>query len=164
MNRDFEELLSALSVERCEFLIVGAHAVAFHTEPRYTKDLDLWVRPVRANAVRVRRALAKFGAPVKNLSIRDLCTPGIIFQIGVEPNRVDVLTKLEGLDFEEAWRASVPGRFGAVDVRFLSAASLVVNKRAVGRPQDLLDIARLAPVLGESGRARASPSKRRRRR
>ena len=89
--------------EGAEFLIVGAHAVMFHTVPRYTKDLDIWVRPAPENAERVYRALVRFGAPMANLTVHDLGVPGTLFQIGIAPNRVDVLTSIDGVGFEEAW-------------------------------------------------------------
>lgn len=100
-HRDFEDLLSALSSEHAEFLIVGAYAVMAVTEPRYTKDLDVWIRPTRSNARRVYRALDTFGAPLPNLRVSDLEREGIIFQIGVEPVRIDILTQVDGLVFEE---------------------------------------------------------------
>lgn len=143
MNPDFEDLLSALSAERAEFLVVGAYAVTHHTEPRYTKDLDVWVRPTQTNARRVFRALKRFGAPVTNLRVKDLHTPGIIFQIGVEPNRIDILTEVDGVDFGDAWERRAPGRLGSCEVAFLSVKDLITNKRKVGRPQDLLDVAKL---------------------
>lgn len=92
-NPDFKELFAALCDAGAEFLVVGAHAVMFHTVPRYTKDLDIWVRPTRANAERVLRALVAFGAPLAGLTEQDLTTPGTIFQMGVAPNRVDILTR-----------------------------------------------------------------------
>lgn len=150
MNPDFEDLLSALSAERAEFLIVGAYAVTHHTEPRYTKDLDVWVRPTAANARRVHRALKRFGAPLANLRVKDLHTPGIIFQIGVEPNRIDVLTELDAVDFDDAWARRAPGRLGRCEVAFLSVRDLIANKRRVARPQDLLDVEKLRAVAPSS--------------
>jgi hypothetical protein len=91
INRDFRDLLSELSDLEARFLVVGAHAVIFHTTPRYTKDLDIWVEPAPENASRVYEALARFGAPLDDLTVADLSTPGTIFQIGVEPNRIGVL-------------------------------------------------------------------------
>jgi hypothetical protein len=85
-NPDFRDLLSELSSEGAEFLVVGAHAVMFYTVPRYTKDLDLWVRPTLENAERVHRALVRFGAPMSDLTAADLARPGTIFQIGIAPN------------------------------------------------------------------------------
>jgi hypothetical protein len=147
MNPDFVDLLSDLSDARAEYLVVGGHAVSFHSEPRYTKDLDLWVRPTTANARRVLQALKAFGAPLTNLKLKDLTTPGIIFQIGVEPNRIDLLTELDGVDFAAAWKRRVVGPFGKLSVEWISVEDLAANKRSVRRPQDLLDLAKLEPLL-----------------
>ena len=93
-------------------------------------------------------ALKKFGAPLANLRLKDLTTPGIIFQIGVEPNRIDVLTEVDGVDFQAAWGRRVESPFGKVTVPWMGIADLATNKRSVGRPQDLLDLAKLTPLLG----------------
>ncbi|MCC6338017.1 MAG: hypothetical protein IT380_28995 [Myxococcales bacterium] len=118
--------------------------------PRYTKGLDVWVRPTAANARRVHRALKRFGAPLANLRVKDLHTPGIIFQIGVEPNRIDVLTELDAVDFDDAWARRAPGRLGRCEVAFLSVRDLIANKRRVARPQDLLDVEKLRAVAPSS--------------
>ena len=152
-HRDFEELLSALSSERVELLIVGAYAVMAVTEPRYTKDLDVWVRPSRANARRVYRALKRFGAPLDNLRVHDLEREGIIFQIGVEPVRIDILTQVDGIDFEGALQRARRGKYGNVEVAFLSVADLIENKKRVGRPQDLLDVAKLEALAPKTTKA-----------
>jgi hypothetical protein len=152
-HRDFEELLSALSSERVELLIVGAYAVMAVTEPRYTKDLDVWVRPSPANARRVYRALKRFGAPLANLRVRDLEREGIIFQIGVEPVRIDILTQVDGIDFEGAFQRARRGKYGNVEVAFLSVADLIENKKRVGRPQDLLDVAKLEAIAPTTTKA-----------
>ena len=132
--------MSELSSEGAEFLVVGAHAVMFYTVPRYTKDLDLWVRPTLENAERVHRALVRFGAPMSDLTVADLASPGTIFQIGIAPNRVDVITSIDAVDFEDAWTRRVASTYGGVSIALLSADDLLVNKRAVGRKQDLLDV------------------------
>ncbi|MEW5742144.1 MAG: hypothetical protein AB1938_24730 [Myxococcota bacterium] len=142
-------------------MIVGAYAVTHHTEPRYTKNLDVWVRPTVANARRVHRALKRFGAPVANLRVKDLHTPGIIFHIGVEPNRIDILTELDAVDFDEAWARRAPGRLGRCQVAFLSVKDLIANKRRVGRPQDLLDVEKLRAVAGTSAPLRRTRTRRR---
>jgi hypothetical protein len=147
-NPDFRDLLSALSAEGADFIIVGAHAVMFYTTPRYTKDLDVWVRPTRDNAERVHRALRAFGAPVIDLTVDDLATPGTIFQIGIEPNRVDIITSIEGVTFDEAWSRRVSSTYGGVAIALLSVPDLLTNKRAVGRRQDLLDVERLEYARG----------------
>jgi hypothetical protein len=140
MNRDFAEMLDALSAAGAEFLIVGAHALAAHGRPRATGDLDLWVRPTKANAERVWQALVRFGAPLNELRVSDLATPQTVFQIGIAPARIDILTSLTGLDFEEAWprrtMIEVEGRV----LPFLSREDLIRNKSALGRPRDLADI------------------------
>jgi len=146
-NPDFRDLLSALSAEGAEFLIVGAHAVMLYTTPRYTKDLDLWVRPTPENAARAHRALAAFGAPMADLTVDDLATPGTIFQIGIAPNRVDILTAIEAVTFEEAWARRVSSAYGGVPIALLSLEDLLTNKRAVGRRQDLLDVEKLEERL-----------------
>src|SRR5690242_1720371 len=102
-NQDFKDLFVALSARNAEFIVVGAHAVMVHTEPRYTKDLDVWVRPTLENAERVYRALQDFGAPLANLAPNDLATPGTVFQIGIAPNRIDILTAIDGVQFDDAW-------------------------------------------------------------
>jgi hypothetical protein len=142
-NPDFKDLFSAFSNEGAEFIVVGAHAVMYFTEPRYTKDLDVWVRPSVENAERVHRALIAFGAPMANLTVQDLSVPGTIFQIGVAPNRIDVLTSIEGVVFDVAWARRVPSTYGGVPIALLSLDDLLDNKRTVGRPQDLLDVEKL---------------------
>lgn len=143
MNPDFRDMLSALSGEGVDYLLVGAYAVAVHGVPRATGDLDIWVRPTAENARRVRAALTGFGAPVGDLSERDLVTPETVFQIGVAPNRIDVMTSIDGLTFDDAWASRRIVRIAGLDVPVLSRADLIRNKKATGRPQDLADAARL---------------------
>lgn len=143
INRDFEEMFCALSDAGVEFLVVGAHAVMFYAEPRYTKDLDIWVRPTPENAERVITALRQFGAPLADLSAGDLSVEGTIFQIGIEPNRIDVTTGIDGVDFDRAWPSRVDSHYGSAQISILGKDELRKNKRATGRPQDLLDLGRL---------------------
>ena len=140
---DFKDLLHAFSESGVKYLIVGAYAVAFYTEPRFTKDLDLWVEPTPENAARVWKALAAFGAPVNDLSIADLCNSELIFQVGVAPNRVDVLMGIEALAFPAAWRRKRRGTYLGVPVYFIGIEDLIRAKRAAGRLQDRLDVQRL---------------------
>jgi hypothetical protein len=139
VNRDFAEMLSALSAEGADYLVVGAYALAAHGFPRATGDLDLWVRPTRDNARRVLRALATFGAPVGDLAEEDLARPGTVFQIGVAPNRIDLMTSVDGVEFDEAWDARTTHRFGGRETAVLARAHLLKNKRATDRPRDRLD-------------------------
>lgn len=143
MSPDFVDLLRALSDHEVEALVVGAHALAAHGHVRATKDLDVWVRPSPENARRVYRALAAFGAPLDSLTEEDLTVPGTVFQIGVAPLRIDVLTAIDGVSFAEAWADRVPVRLGGAQAFVLSREKLIANKRAAGRLQDLADIERL---------------------
>lgn len=142
-NPDFSDLFSELSAAGAEFLLVGAHAVMFYAAPRYTKDLDIWIRPSRDNAQRVYRALAAFGAPLDELTVDDLAVEGTIFQLGMAPNRIDIVTSITGVDFTSAWGRRVATTYGQVPVHVLSIEDLMTNKRAVGRPQDLIDLEHL---------------------
>lgn len=143
MNPDFVEMLSELSAAGAEFLVVGAHALASHGLPRATGDLDIWVRADDENAPRVLEALRRFGAPLFDLSLEDLSRPGTVFQIGTAPARIDILTGLSGLSFEEAWPRRTAVRIGELSVGVIGREDLIRNKRATGRPQDLVDADRL---------------------
>ncbi len=140
MNPDFTDMLSAFFAEGVEFLVVGAHAVAAYGHPRATGDLDLWVRASPDNAQRVMRALRRFGAPLHDLTPEDLSTPDIVFQVGLPPRRIDILTSISGVDFDAAWRGRTTLRVGGLELPFISRDDLLANKRASGRPKDLADI------------------------
>ncbi len=136
-------MLSALCASRADFLIVGAHAVAAHGRPRATGDLDLWVRPTAANAERVMAALAAFGAPLFGITLDELSEPGIVLQIGVVPCRIDILTMISGVSFDDAWAGRVELQIEGLSVACIGKADLLANKRAAGRPKDLADVAAL---------------------
>lgn len=140
VNRDFRDLFAELNAAGVEFLVVGAHALAVHGHVRATKDLDVWVRRSEGNAQRILDALASFGAPISNISVSDLTTPGTIIQIGVEPVRVDIITAIDGVEFDPAWNARMSAHFGDQEISVLSREHLLQNKRASGRTQDLADI------------------------
>jgi hypothetical protein len=140
VNPDYLDLLRALNDAEARFLVVGAYAVAFHSEPRATGDLDLWVDPSSENAARVHRALMAFGAPLTDLTVADLATPDVVFQMGLAPRRIDILTSITGVAFEDAWRDRASASYGGVPFHVLGRAELIQNKRAVGRPKDLLDL------------------------
>lgn len=139
-NRDFRDLFAALNDAGAEYIVVGAHALAAHGHVRATKDIDVLVRCEPVNAARVHQALHAFGAPLAQLSVGDLATPGIVFQIGVAPIRIDILTEISGVTFEEAWAARVPSRYADQPIAVLSREHLLQNKRASGRLQDLADV------------------------
>ena len=140
MNPDFVDLLRAFADAEVRCLVVGAYALAHHGRPRATGDLDIWVEPSPSNAPRVIRALAAFGAPLQEIREDDFARPGAVFQIGVPPGRIDVLTELSGITFAEAWPGREPGRFGDLTVDFLGREAFIRNKRATGRLRDLSDI------------------------
>lgn len=143
VSPDFRDLLSIFNAHGVEYIVVGAHALAAHGYVRATKDLDVWVRPDRDNATRALRALAEFGAPLHDLSEDDLSRPALIFQIGVPPVRFDIITAIDGLDFEAAWPDRVQAMLTGVPVPVLSRRNLILYKRAAGRLQDLADVERL---------------------
>ena len=143
MNRDFAEMLSALSAAGAEYLIVGAHAVAAHGHPRATGDLDIWVRPTSDNAARVWSALQGFGAPLFDVTREDLARPGVVFQIGVPPCRIDILTEITGVTFDEAWPERLVADVEGRPLPFIGRSALLANKRAAARPKDLGDLAAL---------------------
>jgi hypothetical protein len=143
LNRDFVEMLSALCGAGAEFLIVGAHALAAHGLPRATGDLDIWIRRSSENADRVMAALRSFGAPLHDLALEDLTRPDTVFQIGVVPCRIDILTGISGVEFDSAWARRLPIEVEGLSIACVGREDLIANKRAVGRPQDLADIRRL---------------------
>ncbi|MHB1329791.1 MAG: hypothetical protein ACYC2K_16455, partial [Gemmatimonadales bacterium] len=129
----------------------GAHALAVHGLVRATKDLDVWVRPTPTNAHRVFKALAAYGAPHDDLNEADLSVPGVVFLIGIEPLRIDVLTEIDGVTFDDAWRDRIGVAFDQEPASVLSAQHLLANKRAAGRLQDLADVERLEAILKAKG-------------
>jgi hypothetical protein len=143
VNQDFKELLLAFNEHDVEYLIVGAHALAAYGHVRATKDLDLWVRPNRENAERVLAGLTAFGAPIGELTKEDLVTAGTIFQIGMPPLRIDLITAIDGVDFAETWPDRFSTNFGGVSVSVISGHHLLINKKAAARSQDLADVERL---------------------
>jgi hypothetical protein len=145
VNRDFAEMLSALSAAGVEFIVVGAHALAAHGVPRATGDIDIFVNPTAENAGRVLVALESFGAPLFDLEKGDLERDDTVFQIGLPPGRIDILTGISGVTFERAWQGRLMVKLASVaePVAVLGRAEFIANKRASGRPKDLLDLALL---------------------
>lgn len=143
MNRDFLEMLSALSAAKADYLVVGAHALAAHGVVRATGDLDIWVRADSENADRVWAALASFGAPLDRMSKGDLTDDDVVYQIGVVPNRIDILTSVSGVNFDTAWANRVMTVVAGQQVAVLGKTDLIANKLSAGRPQDIADVAAL---------------------
>lgn len=139
---DFEDLFRHLNAHRAKYLVIGGYAVAHHVGPRYTKDIDIWIERSSANAEKVLEALGEFIGDL-GIAIERLTRPETLLILGVPPNRVDVLTHLEGMEFEQAWQRRSPGRYRHEDVGYLGLDDLMLSKRLAGRPQDLIDLQRL---------------------
>ena len=140
LNEDFRDLLQVFVEGDVRFLVVGAYALAVHGLPRATGDLDVWIEPTPQNASKAYAALARFGAPLGDLAEQDLATPGTVFQIGVIPRRIDVLTQLTGVDFASAWPHRITGTYAQIHFPVIGRDQLIQNKRATGRPKDLVDL------------------------
>ncbi len=145
LNEDFRDLLLLLADAGAEFLIVGAYALAFHGAPRASGDIDLFVRPSSINAQRVFDVLVRFGAPLQSAGVAaaDFAQPGAVYQIGLPPRRIDLLTEISGVTFDEAWASRITAELEGRPVSFLGREALVKNKEAAGRAKDLADLARL---------------------
>ena len=139
INQDFKELFSIFNDCLVEYLVIGAHAVMFYARPRFTKDLDLWVNPTKENAARVWKALEQFGAPLESITVNDFVDRQMVYQIGVEPNRIDIMMSTPGVEFAEAWKNRTASRYGGVPIAIIGSTELIKTKRTTGRPQDLLD-------------------------
>ncbi len=143
MHSDLLDILRVFNQYKVEYLIIGGYAVAFHAEPRFTKDLDILVRADQANARRVYQALRAFGAPLSGLTAQDFEQEKYWYQIGTPPVRVDILLSIEGVNFADAWTRRVESIIGDVPALFISKEDLIAAKTAAGRPQDLIDVQNL---------------------
>jgi len=143
-QKDFSDLLALFNGHKVNYLIVGAHALAFHGAPRYTGDMDVFVQPSPVNAKTVLFALDEFGFGSLGLDVDDFATAGKVVQLGVPPVRVDIMTSLTGVSWEEADAGAVAGVYGDVHVRYLGKREFIANKRAIGRAKDLADIEALS--------------------
>ena len=139
LNPDYRDILSAFAEESVKYLLVGAYALAVHGHVRATGDIDLWVESSKDNATRIMTSLARFGAPLHEIEARDFETPGVVFQIGVAPRRIDILTTIDAVDFEAAWSEREEVEVAGSMVQVISRRHLLQNKRATGRPKDQAD-------------------------
>lgn len=143
MDKDFKELLYAFNAHHVRYLIIGGFAVSFYAEPRATKDLDLFIESSPENAQAVFRALAEYGAPLGDITVQDFATPGVVYQMGVPPQRIDILQQIDAVDFESAWQSRVSGKVPEEEglvVHYISPDHLIKNKSASGRHRDLADV------------------------
>jgi hypothetical protein len=143
LSSDFVDLLRSLNGAGARYLIIGAHALAYYARPRATADFDVWVDASPENAARVYRALGAFGAPLDQLTPEDLLSDDLIFQIGVAPTRIDVITGIDGVTFSEAWPRRTEDLLDGTQIFIIGRDDLIKNKRAAGRRQDLADVERL---------------------
>jgi hypothetical protein len=152
VNSDFNDLLRIFNANRVKYLVIGGYAVVQYAEPRFTKDLDIWVSTDTSNADLVYESLRKFGAPLENLTSKDFSEEGCFFQMGIPPVRVDILMGIPGSKFDECWHRRNEVNFDDIKVMFISKQDLIVAKRAAGRPQDLIDIELLSKAGGKNKR------------
>lgn len=143
LNPNYKDILSIFNEDHVDYLVVGAYALAAHGLPRATGDIDIWIDCRAGNAHRVWHALAKFGAPLSELKETDLIRPDLVFQIGVAPSRIDILTSINGVQFTDAWKDRLETEVEGIRVHVIGRAHLIINKKAARRPQDLVDVARL---------------------
>ncbi|HTC37876.1 MAG TPA: nucleotidyl transferase AbiEii/AbiGii toxin family protein, partial [Steroidobacteraceae bacterium] len=143
LNKDYREMLQCLLEENVRFLLVGAYALAVHGFPRATKDIDFFVWATPENANKLVRALARFGAPLQDISESDFSTAGTVFQIGNSPRRIDILTNISGIQFEQAYVNRKNIFLEGLEIPVISVSDLIANKRASGRSQDLADVEKL---------------------
>lgn len=150
LGKDLREFIELLNSRRVEYIIVGGHAVAFHGHPRFTGDIDFFLRPSRENAELLIGVVMEFGFANTALSPDDFMRPNTVVQLGYPPNRVDLLTSISGLDFEEAWSSRLAGELDGFPVYFLGWDALLKNKRASGREKDLADVSKLLSIGSKS--------------
>jgi hypothetical protein len=144
MHKDFKDLLFAFNAHSVRYLIVGGYAYSRYTEPRTTKDLDLFIRPDPENASAAYNALAEYGAHLADATVADFANPTTVFQIGVAPFRIDLICNIDGLTFDEAWSTAEKALVDeTIPVHYISSDNLIANKLAAGRPQDLVDVDKL---------------------
>ena len=143
LNPDYRDMLFAFADAEVEYMVIGAYAMAAHGHPRATGDLDMRVRPTSANAERVLDALDHFGAPLSDIQLKDFYSPDTVFQIGVSPRRIDILTSIEGVRFDDAWPDRVQVDLNGVSASIIGRTHLIQNKTALDRPQDRADLDRL---------------------
>ena len=153
LHKDLREFVALLNSHRVEYLVVGGHAVAFHGHPRFTGDIDFWIRPEIENAGRLIEALRAFGFEQLGLTESEFIEPGRIVQLGQPPNRIDLLTSISGLDFDSAWQSREDGLLDGLPLSFIGLKSLIENKLASGRPRDLADVAQLNVIAAKRKKA-----------
>lgn len=144
VSRDYEDLFKVLNAYKLKYLVVGGYAVIYHSEPRFTKDMDVWLSPNANGADDIYSALKEFGAPLKGFQPDDFLDKKLIYQIGVPPVRIDIMMSVPGLEFTSAWRNRRREKYGRTPIYLLGLDDLIHAKRSAGRPQDLIDLKKLS--------------------
>jgi len=150
LNNDYKEMLQCLNAERVDYLLIGAYAMAAHGFPRATMDIDIWVKPSAANAAAVWKALERFGAPLQGVTADDFAKDDVIFQIGVAPRRIDIITGVSALNFDETIKRAIEVEIEGLKVLIPSVADLIINKKATGRTKDLADVETLQTLADKT--------------
>jgi hypothetical protein len=145
VQKDFKELLELFNVHKVKYLIVGGYALAYHGAPRYTGDIDIFVQPERENALCILKALDEFGFGSIGLKEEDFQLPDKVVQLGYPPIRIDIITSISGVFWDQAYKGREKGEYGDVPVYFIGRKDYILNKRSSGRKKDLADI----EALGE---------------
>ena len=140
LNEDYREILQLLLEEKVEFIVVGAYALGVHGIPRATGDIDIWVNPSEDNSIRLYQVLQKFGAPLNDLSAEDFTQNDLVFQIGIIPRRIDLMTQIDGVEFDEAYKEKILVNVDNLEIPVISLNLLIKNKSATGRDKDKLDV------------------------
>ena len=139
LNKDYKEMLQNLLNNEVKFLVVGAYAMGVYGYPRATGDFDIWVETSPENSQKIYKSLSDFGAPLKHINKNTFCEEGIIFQIGVAPRRIDIITKIDGVSFQQAYPEKQEYGIEGLTIPFLSIENLIINKESTGRERDKLD-------------------------
>lgn len=149
MNSDFRDLLQIFAAYKVRYLIIGGYAVSKHSEPRYTKDLDVWIDNSIENAELVYSALKAFGTPMSDVTVNHLTSSSMVYQIGIEPTRIDIIIGLANMNFDNCWKQRDLVKIGEVEMNFISLSDLIETKDLAGRPQDIIDADNLRRQLEE---------------
>lgn len=140
---DYKDLLKILNKHKVKYLIVGAYAVIYYTEPRYSKDIDIWVGPEIENAKRVFEALKEFGAPLRGMTFNDFTNKNLFYQMGVAPVRVDIIMGISDINFDTAWKSRIKTKIDNIETNIIGIEELLDSKEKIKRPVDLIDIKNL---------------------
>jgi predicted nucleotidyltransferase len=151
LNKDYRDMIVCLLQAGVDFMLVGGYAVALHGWPRTTFDIDFWIMANPENAKSILQAIRSFGAPLMDLTEEDFHKPGMVFQIGTEPQRIDIVSAVDGLEYSDAVKRAVKMNVDGLEIKVISIDDLIANKRASGRPKDIADAVALERIKARSG-------------